>query len=313
MPKTDVRPLGGLSNKIYYIRNQQVMLDYDLAEIYGYTTSAFNQQVARNIEKFKGEDFMFQMTRNEIDDLVISQNVISRPQTLFKGQGGGSRKLPYAFTEQGIYMLMTILHGELAVKQSRALIRMFKSMKDYIINSQSTLDYRNNLKILTQLTENTKDIAIVREELTKVENEVYSISNKIKETVLRSEISPIMLDFGKIVEQKELLILDGEPARASEAYLDIYSKATKTVFIIDNYINIKSLRLLQSVSSGVEVTFFSDNIGNYLHQNDYDDFKKEFPQIEISFIRTSNKVHDRFIILDYNTKTEKIYQCGASS
>ena len=86
-----------LRNKIYVIRGQQVMLDYDLAEIYGYTTSAFNQQVNRNSEKFD-EDFMFRITQQEFENLM-SQNVIS--------SWGGRRKLPNAFTEQGIYMLMT--------------------------------------------------------------------------------------------------------------------------------------------------------------------------------------------------------------
>lgn len=76
-----------ITDKIYTIRGQKVMLDYDLAELYGYTTSAFNQQVRRNREKFEGEEFMFQLTREEVDLFVISQNVIS-PQNTFKGQDG---------------------------------------------------------------------------------------------------------------------------------------------------------------------------------------------------------------------------------
>ena len=87
-----------LRDKIVIVRKQKVMLDYDLAKIYGYTTSAFNQQVSRNLEKFEGEDFMFKLTMKESNSL-ISQNVIS--------SWGGTRKPPYAFTEQGIYMLMT--------------------------------------------------------------------------------------------------------------------------------------------------------------------------------------------------------------
>ena len=115
-----------LRDKIYTIRGQQVMLDFDLAEIYGYSTSAFNQQVSRNIDRFD-EDFMFQLTKDEYQ-ILISQNVIS--------SWGGRRKMPNAFTEQGIYMLMTVLKGELAIRQSKTLIRLFKSMKDYIIENQ---------------------------------------------------------------------------------------------------------------------------------------------------------------------------------
>ena len=112
-----------IKSKIYYIRNQKVMLDSDLAEIYGYTTRAFNQQVRNNIEKFD-DDFRFRLTESEFENLISKKLTSS---------WGGRRKLPYAFTEQGIYMLMTVLKGELAIKQSKALIRMFKQMKDFIL------------------------------------------------------------------------------------------------------------------------------------------------------------------------------------
>ena len=98
-----------IKSKIYIVRGQKVMLDFDLAELYGYETRSFNQQVKRNIEKFP-DDFMFQLTKDELGKIMMSQFVIS--------SWGGNRKLPYAFTEQGIYMLMTILKGELATKQS---------------------------------------------------------------------------------------------------------------------------------------------------------------------------------------------------
>ncbi|MDU7496827.1 MAG: ORF6N domain-containing protein [Sneathia sanguinegens] len=109
-----------MKSKIYYIRNQKVMLDFELAEIYGYETKTFNQQVKNNIEKFD-EDFRFQLTKDEWEFLR------SKILTSKSDEGaGGRRYMPYAFTEQGIYMLMTVLKGELAVKQSKALIRMFK-------------------------------------------------------------------------------------------------------------------------------------------------------------------------------------------
>ena len=102
-----------LRSKIYEIRGQKVMLDFELAEIYGYTTTKFNQQVRNNIEKFD-DDFMFPLTKDEF------QNLMSKKLT---SSWGGRRKLPNAFTEQGVYMLMTVLKGELATKQSKALIR----------------------------------------------------------------------------------------------------------------------------------------------------------------------------------------------
>jgi hypothetical protein len=111
-----------LKNKIYTIRGQQVMLDADLAEIYGYTTKAFNQQVKRNIDRFP-EDFMFRLTKDEVIKNLRSQNV-----TL--DVGAYSKYPPNVFTEQGIYMLMTVLKGSDAVEQSKTLIRLFKRMKD---------------------------------------------------------------------------------------------------------------------------------------------------------------------------------------
>ncbi len=124
-----------LQNRLYVIRGQKVMLDYDLAEIYGYTTKALNQQVKRNLEKFP-DDFMFQVELSEIVNSVRSQFVASRGNGLFMGQSGGLRYLPYAFTEQRIYMLMTVLKGPLAVEQSKTLIRLFKQMKDCFIENR---------------------------------------------------------------------------------------------------------------------------------------------------------------------------------
>lgn len=108
-----------LKSKIYIIRGVQVMIDADLAEIYGYSTKRFNEQVKNNIERFD-EDMRFQLTSNEYD-VLRSKISTSKPETR-----GGRQYLPYVFTEQGIYMLMTVLKGELAVDQSKKLIRLFK-------------------------------------------------------------------------------------------------------------------------------------------------------------------------------------------
>ena len=104
-----------LKDKIYVIRGVQIMLDSDLAEIYGYTTKAFNQQVKNNIEKFDEEDLMFQLTKEEVKELSRSKFSTSKTETR-----GGHQYSPYAFTEQGVYMLMTVLKGKLATKQSKA-------------------------------------------------------------------------------------------------------------------------------------------------------------------------------------------------
>ena len=91
-----------IQDKLYIIRGQKVMLDFELAEIYGYTTTKFNQQVKNNLEKFDS-DFMLQLTKEEFDNLMSKKLTSS---------WGGRRKPPRVFTEQGIYMLMTVLKGE---------------------------------------------------------------------------------------------------------------------------------------------------------------------------------------------------------
>ena len=118
-----------LKSRIYTIRGVKVMLDADLAEIYGYSTGAFNQQVKNNIEKFD-DDFRFQITQTEFSGLISKFLISNR---------GGTRKMPYAFTEQGIYMLMTVLKGDLAIQQRS--VKIFSSFYQFhlsaLINSIS--------------------------------------------------------------------------------------------------------------------------------------------------------------------------------
>lgn len=298
-----------IRDKIYIIRGVKVMLDFDLAKIYGYTTSAFNQQVNRNIDRFDN-DFRFQLTREEAEELSMSQNVTS---IQVKGVKGGRAKLPYAFTEQGIYMLMTVLKGELAVRQSKALIRTFRAMKDYIIENRNMVGQQEYLQLSIQVSDSLKEQAQMRGELNELGDQMKGVIDKLSNVVERSEISPFLLDLGKPVEKREYLLLNGQPLKAAETFIDIYSQAKKSIHIIDDYINIKTLRLLQDVTPGVTVTILSDNVRHQLHASDYEDFQKEFPGITITFLKTNKKTHDRYIILDYKTQNEKIYTCGASS
>ena len=139
-----------IRNRIYTIRGMQVMLDSDLAAIYGYETKNFNRQVRNNIEKFP-EDMMFRLTKEELDFILRCKKSTS--------SWGGARYLPYAFTEQGIYMLMTVLKGELATKQSLALIRAFKSMRDYLADNAIVFQRLDRIELKQLETdENIKQI-----------------------------------------------------------------------------------------------------------------------------------------------------------
>lgn len=298
-----------IRSKIYVVRGVQVMLDFDLAEIYGYSTTAFNQQVKRNAVKFD-DDFRFQLTRDEINQLSISQNVTSI-QTA--GVKGGRSRLPWAFTESGIYMLMTVLKGDLATLQSKALIRTFRAMKDYIVENQPLLGQRDLLRLSLQTSENTQAIQDLQTVLIDHDDKLSNILSQCNEMLRRSEISPFLLDFNRPNDQKEYLLLNGQPAKADETYIDIYSRARKSVYIVDDYISIKTLRLLQDVQPGVAVNIFSDNVGKHLHNSDRQDFQMEFRNISITFQISAGIMHDRFIVLDYGEPDERMFLCGASS
>ena len=281
-----------LRDKIYVIRGQQVMLDFDLAEIYGYETRYFNRQVQNNIERFRGNDFMFQLTKEEFENLMCKNFTSSR---------GGRRKLPYAFTEQGIYMLMTVLRGELAIEQSRTLIQLFKSMKDYIIENQQLMITQRDYMVLAQKVErNTENIR--------------EIKDKLDNVVTKADLSDFMKLFDSGIEHDEILILDGEPFKADLAYQKIYRRAKRKLMVIDDYISTKTLHHLLHSKAAVKLTIISDNKARPpLKLAEYNDFLKENPGRSIDFITTSNKAHDRYIILDFNTKDMKVYHCGASS
>ena len=211
-----------LKNKIYMIRGVHVMIDSDLAEIYGYSTKAFNQQVKNNIEKFD-EDFMFQLTDEETEFL--------RSNFLTTKISSKSRSFPYVFTEQGVYMLMTVLKGELATKQSKTLVRLFKQMKDYVVENQQVVTQRDFLRLSLQTADNLQNIIKLRQELAKIDDKVGNVVSNLGEMVRKSELSPIMLNLGKPEIPAGWLILNGQPVENDLAYQQIYTLANKTIYI----------------------------------------------------------------------------------
>ena len=244
-----------IKDKMYYIRGEYVMIDSDLASIYGYTTKAFNQQVKNNIEKFDS-DFMFQLTKEEYYQILRSKNL-----TLELEQGKYSKYLPYAFTEQGIYMLMTVLKGELAIKQSKSLIRIFKKMKDYLSN--------NNLI------------------------EITNINNML----LRhdSEIKLLQESFDKL-EEKELknkIFFNGEIFDSYIEIVKILNKAKKEIIIIDNYADLTLLEIIKELDKKIILI----TTKRKLKDIDTQKYNKQYHNLEII---EDNSFHDRFIVLDNN-------------
>ena len=281
-----------IKDKIYFIRGQKVILDADLAEIYGYETKNFNRQVKNNIEKFEGEDFMFQLTENEFENLRCKN---------FTSSWGGSRYLPNVFTEQGIYMLMTVLRGELAIKQSRALIRTFKQMKDFIIENQDFISSKELVQIAIQTNKNTNDIA--------------KINDKISTLATKEDLKKVMDNFIDPDTYKHFLLMNGDKIEADVAYTKIYKSAKKSIYVIDNYIGLKTLELLRAAKDSVEVIIFSDNVRNkdMLTKSILNDFIRDYPNINLKMKIAGKKYHDRYIAIDYGKENEAFYLCGASS
>ena len=220
---TDLLTVESIRNYVYTIRGQQVMLDSDLSDIYGYELKAMNQQVKRNIERFP-EDFMFQLTKDEVE-LVKSQFVTSRENTFFSGQGGGRRKFPYAFTEQGIYMLATVLKGELATKQSIFIMRAFKEMRHFIANNALMFEKINAIE-LKQL------------EYQKDTDEKFG---RIFEYMANHE------------EENQKIFYDGQIFDAFSFLTDIIGHAKKEIVLIDGYIDVITLNILAKKNAGVDV------------------------------------------------------------
>ena len=265
------------------------MLDADLAEIYGYETRFFNRQVKNNIERF-AEDFRFQLTEEEMQILMCKKCTSS---------WGGTRKLPYAFTEQGVYMLMSVLKGDLAIQQSMALIRLFKKMKDYIVDENRLLLESDGIaQVAAHTIQNTKEIAEIRQDV----------------SIMKTDLQKVMENFVDPSTHKHFLILNGQRLDADVAYTQIYGMAKKSITIIDDYIGVKTLDLLRRIAKGVSVTIYSDNRSfETLTDQMQKDFLAVRPDVKFVMNKTKDKFHDRYIFLDYGLKSEKLFHCGASS
>ena len=169
------------------------MLDSDLAEIYGYEVKYLNRQVKRNIERFP-EDFMFQVTKEELEELRC-QNVTANINPM-------SRTLPYVFSEQGIYMLATVLKSEFAVQQSVVIMRAFKNMRHYIIENRQLASKEDLQRIALSVGEYQK----------KTDKTIQSIEKRIDD---------LSNNFTSESELKNFVIYKGQKFEADKAYIDI--------------------------------------------------------------------------------------------
>lgn len=254
-----------ISSKIYTIREVQVMLDKDLAELYGVETRVLNQAVKRNMNRFPAE-FMFQLTDSEFTNWK-SQIVISNKVKM------GMRKLPFAFTEQGVTMLSTVLRSKTAVEVSISIVKSFIQMRKLITN---------NLAVLQRID------AIEQRQLS-TDKKIEYIFNAIE----NNEIKP-----------KQGIFFDGQVFDAYNFVSELVKSANETIIIIDNYIDNSVLNILTKRKKNCSVILLTNKITDSL-MLDVEKYNKQYPPIEI---REFKKSHDRFLIID----NKDVYHIGAS-
>lgn len=299
---TELMTVDNICNRVYVIRGQQVMLDYDLAELYGYEVKALNQQVKRNIDRFP-EDFMFQLKKEEVPKEFSKSQIVTLNEKGDK-RGTNIKKLPYAFTEQGIYMLATVLKGKLAEQQSIFIMRAFREMRHYIKQNQQFVTQSEIRLVTAKVSEISAQVAGVVDWKNRAEQKFDDIQRSI-DTLNENFVSEKDL--------KNFVIYKGQKFEADAAYIDIYQQAKKSIYVVDDYVNTKTLQLLSQKQIGVEVILFTENghgKRGFLTTAVVNDFVQEYPSLRI---KPNADCHDRLIVLDYNLPTEQAFHCGASS
>lgn len=259
-----------IESLIQTFRGKQVMLDHDLAILYGVETKRLNEQVKRNAERFP-DDFMFQLTPEECSRSQIA--------TLNKGRGNNVKYLPYAFTENGIAMLSSVLRSKTAIEVNIRIMRAFTSMRRFLSNNANvfqrleTLEY-HQLEIIQHQNDTDK----------RIEEVFHRLDEK--------EMQP-----------RQGIFYDGQVYDAYTFVSSLIKKATKDIVLIDNYVDETILTLLDKRQQGVSATIYTANISSQL-QLDINRHNSQYDPISVYVFKRS---HDRFLCID-----EEVYHIGAS-
>ena len=263
---------------IRVIRGQQVMLDRDLAELYGVETRRLNEQVKRNIERFP-EDFMFQLTKEEFENWK-SQFATSNSIVM------GARKRPYAFTEQGVAMLSGVLKSSTAVEANIRIMRAFVSMRHFMVNNVAFFQRLETIEF-NQLESNKVQAKILAHQ------EVQD--HRIDEIFRR-------LDEG-MYKPKQGIFFDNQIYDAYSFVSELIKSAKQRIILIDNYVDESVLTLLDKRGENVSACIYTQQI-NRQFRLDVDRHNSQYPPIEVDVFRRS---HDRFLCID-----DIVYHVGAS-
>ncbi|MDE5837049.1 MAG: ORF6N domain-containing protein [Paramuribaculum sp.] len=241
-----------IESLIHIIREQQVMLDSDLARLYGVETKVLNQAVKRNIQRFP-EDFMFQLTKEEC---LRSQIVTSN------GGRGGSRYIPYVFTENGVAMLSSVLRSDKAIEVNINIMRAFSTMRNFLMNNAAIFQRMDQLE-MKQL---------------KTDEKVDAILDKLSDND----------------KPKEGVFFNGQIFDAYALVADLIRQAKTRIVVIDNYIDDSVLVQLSKRKPGVKVDIYDGQISRQLRQ-DVEKHNEQYPGVTL---HKYTKAHDRFLVID---------------
>ena len=277
-----LQQLENIENLIRFIRGKQVMLDRDLARLYGVEARALNQAVQRNIERFP-EDFMFQLTKEEFENLK-SQIVISSENEILKSQNvisswGGIRKWPYVFTENGVAMLSSVLRSQQAISINIQIMRAFNAMRHFITSNAQVFQRVENIE---------KNILALN--ASKVDTD-----KKLEEVFRR-------LDDGNATP-KQAVFYDGQIFDAYKFVNERIREAKKRIVLIDNYVDETVLAMLDKRGKNVTAKVYTRNISRQLSL----DFEKHNAQYTPIEVEQFDRAHDRFLCID-----DTVYLIGAS-
>ena len=277
-----LQPLENIENLIHVIRGKQVMLDRDLARLYGVEARALNQAVQRNIERFP-EDFMFQLSKEEFENLR-SQIVTSSEEEILKSQNvisswGGIRKWPYVFTENGVAMLSSVLRSQQAISINIQIMRAFNAMRHFITSNAQVFQRVENIE---------KNILALN--ASKVDTD-----KKLEEVFRR-------LDDGNATP-KQAVFYDGQIFDAYKFINERIREAKKRIVLIDNYVDETVLAMLDKRGKNVTAKVYTKNISRQLSL----DFEKHNAQYTPIEVEQFDRAHDRFLCID-----DTVYLIGAS-
>ena len=261
-----------IKSMIYVIRNQQVMIDSDLAMLYQVETKRLNEAAKRNISRFP-ERFRFQLTKEEYENL---KSQIATSSSEDDNGYGGRRKLPFVFTEQGIAMLSAVLRSDVAIRVSIRIMDTFVEMRKYMANT-SLLYERLNAMEVRQIN---------------YQAETDERFERVFEYISEHE------------ESSQKIFFDGQIYDAFSLIVNLIQKADKEITLIDGYVDVGTLNLLSKKNQNVAVTVYTLK-RTKLTKTDVENFNAQYPTLEVKYTKV---FHDRFLILDRGTA----YHVGAS-